>query len=236
MKKRDHSVELTLVLISISIAWALLHHNPLPRFTYSASRDKLLNTATPTTGSPSPNILASSSLHAFATRRRATFLLDETHLKAARLRTDILQLADPKAVIAGKLKLTEEQINDGRQFVVYDLYVLESKDVGDAITVYLPSTGLALRGAIDSVEVNGDIIRWSGTFEDFNSTQNGFSISQTMIDDYVLGNFETPIGSFNLEAKNGLGWIVDQAKDFHLPDDGFDYVDTAGLASTAQSY
>lgn len=160
--------------------------------------------------------------------RRSTFSLDRTKLQAALGKKAILQLADPDKVIAGSFRPSAKQISDGRQFIAYDPYVVESKGVGDDIEVYLPNIGLTAHGVIDNVEVNGDIIRWSGRFEDFNSTQSSFSISQTMIDQYVLGVFETPMGTFNLEAKNGLGWIVDQGTDFYLPADGKDYVEPEG--------
>ncbi|ALN61478.1 hypothetical protein GLA29479_593 [Lysobacter antibioticus] len=160
--------------------------------------------------------------------RRSTFSLDRTKLQAALSKKAVLQLADPDKVIAGSLRPSAKQISDGRQFIAYDPYVIESKAVGDDIEIYLPNIGLTAHGVIDNIEVNGDIIRWSGRFEDFNSTQSSFSISQTMIDQYVLGVFETPMGTFNLEAKNGLGWIVDQGTDFHLPADGKDYVESKG--------
>ncbi|MBX9404045.1 metalloprotease secretion chaperone CpaB [Lysobacter sp. BMK333-48F3] len=170
---------------------------------------------------------ASTPVDAFVARRSATFSLDRTRLQQARARKDVLQLADPARVAAGALKPTPRQMSDGRQFVAYDAYVLEARGVGDEFEVYVPNIGLTLHGVIDTVEVNGDIVRWSGTFEDFNSTQSRFSISQTMIDDYVLGSFDTPMGSYNLEAKNGLGWIVEQGADFHLPADGKDYLQAA---------
>lgn len=170
---------------------------------------------------PQPD--AVDAVDAFA-RRRATFPLDRTRLQSARARKDLLQLADPAKVAAGALKPTPRQMADGRQFVAYDAYVLEARGVGDEFEVYVPNIGLTLHGVIDTVEVNGDIVRWSGTFEDFNSTQSRFSISQTMIDDYVLGSFDTPMGSYNLEAKNGLGWVVEQGADFHLPAGGKDHL------------
>ena len=163
------------------------------------------------------------AVDAFA-RRRAAFPLDRTRLQSARARKDFLQLADPAKVAAGALKPTPRQMADGRQFVAYDAYVLEARGVGDEFDVYLPNIGLTLHGVIDTVEVNGDIVRWAGTFEDFNSTQSRFSISQTMLDDYVLGSFDTPMGRYSLEAKNGLGWLVEQGADFHLPADGKDHL------------
>lgn len=172
-------------------------------------------------------------IQALIDRRSATFSLDRTHLMAAKPRKNLLTLIGPSEVVAGAPKAAERQMPNGRQFVAYDPYVLEVKDVGDDIEVYIPHAGLTLHGVIDDVEVNGDIIRWSGGFEDFNSTQSRFSISQTMIDDYVLGTFETPMGSFSLEAKNGRGWIADQVEEFHLPPDGKDYIEAPPLRADA---
>lgn len=178
---------------------------------------------------------ALDGIQAAIERRSATYLLDRTRLIAAKPRKNLLRLIGPSEVVPGVLDAAERQVANGRQFVAYDPYVLEAKDVGDEIEVYLPQAGLILHGVIDDVEVNGDIIRWSGGFEDFNSTESRFSIGQTMIDNYVLGTFDTPMGSFSLEAKNGRGWIVDQAEEFHLPSDGKDYVEAPPLRAHATS-
>ncbi|WP_064747113.1 metalloprotease secretion chaperone CpaB [Lysobacter antibioticus] len=220
---RNRALILGLVLTGAATVGLLVYYRTAP----GATGNLLQDPAYRPNASPVAVTTRSGTdgIEAFVARRSATFSLDRARLQSARARKDLLQLVDPAKVAAGALKPTPRQMGDGRQFVAYDAYVLESKGVGDDIEVYVPNLGLTLHGVIDNVEVNGDIVRWSGMFEDFNSTMSKFSISQTMVDDYVLGSFDTPMGSYSLEAKNGLGWVVEQGADFHLPADGKDYIE-----------
>ncbi|MEC7119521.1 MAG: metalloprotease secretion chaperone CpaB [Pseudomonadota bacterium] len=157
--------------------------------------------------------------------RRASMRLDPALIAVGQQKTQILELVNPQEVFNAMPYLTEKQRTDQRSFIRYDPYVIETKFVGDAIDIYIPEIGTTLLGVIEQVETQGEVIRWAGTLQNFNSTQSRFSISQTIRDNYAVATFDTPMGSFNLEAKNGLGWIVNQTEDFHLPSDGKDYVD-----------
>ena len=152
--------------------------------------------------------------------RRPLHRFNSEKLQEAAQTLEISGLTDPKEAIKKLGFLTERQKTDGRVFIDYSPYVIESKIIGDNINILLPQAGMTLKGTIESIEVNGDIIRWSGSFSDVNANSNRFTISQTMTDSYAIAVYETPFGAFNMEAKNGTGWVVSQATDFpHSPHD-----------------
>lgn len=158
--------------------------------------------------------------------RRPDIRMDQTQLELGLNKTELVQLADPKKVFQVLPWLSEKQRTDGRKFVSYDPYVIESKFVGDRVDILLPEVGMVGQGIVDSVEtLDKDIVRWQGHFDNFNDTQNRFTITQTLGDRYAVGVYETPYGSFNMESKNGYGWVVSQETDFHLPENGKDYVE-----------
>ena len=157
--------------------------------------------------------------------RRPFYKLDKQQVQAALNKTAMWQFADPQKAVQALPWLTEKQKTDGRAFIQYDPYVLESKFVGDQIDVFLPELGMTAKAVIDDIRpVDNDIIRWQGHFVDFNDSNSGFSISQTLKDQYAVGSIQTPLGSFNMESKNGMGWIVNQEKDFFLPKNGQDAI------------
>lgn len=157
--------------------------------------------------------------------RRPFYKLDKQQVQAALNKTAMWQFADPQQATQALPWLTEKQKTDGRAFIQYDPYVLESKFVGDQIDVFLPELGMTAKAVIDEISpVDNDIIRWQGHFVDFNDGNSGFSISQTLKDQYAVGSIQTPLGNFNMESKNGMGWIVNQEKDFFLPANGQDAI------------
>lgn len=157
--------------------------------------------------------------------RRPFYKLDQRQVQAALAKTAMWQFADPQKAAQALPWLTAKQKSDGRAFIEYDPYVLESKFVGDQIDVFLPELGLTAKAVIDDIRpLDDDIIRWQGHFTDFSAGQSSFSISQTLKDQYAVGSFQTPLGNFNMESKNGMGWVVNQEKDFFLPENGQDAV------------
>lgn len=149
--------------------------------------------------------------------------LDPARVAASLQKTMINQIADPEKVFAALPWLSEKQRHDGRGFIEYDPYVIETKFVGDQVDVFLPELGITATAVIDRVEhVDDDIIRWQGTFSNFSGGQNKFTLTQTLKDQYAVGTIETPMGNFNMESKNGYGWVINQQADFYLPKDGHD--------------
>lgn len=157
-----------------------------------------------------------------AIKRRPLYKLDVQRLHDAYQNSALIKLMEPREAVFKLGFLTEAQKHDGRVFVSYDPYIIESKLVGDTIQVLIPQIGLALEGQIQAVEVNGDILRWTGSFTDLNDMNNRFSITQTMIDRYTHAVYETPFGHFNMEVKNEVGWVIKQSDNFQLPENGTD--------------
>lgn len=158
--------------------------------------------------------------------RRPDIRMDQGKLEQSLNKTELTQLADPQKVFQVLPWLTEQQRTDGRKFVSYDPYVIESKFVGDRVDILIPEANMIGQGIVDSVEkLDNDIVRWQGHFDNFNDTQNRFTITQTLGDHYAVGQYETPFGSFSMESKDGYGWVVNQKTDFHLPEGGKDYVE-----------
>lgn len=157
--------------------------------------------------------------------RRPFYRLDQQKVANALSKTAMWQYADPQKAFQVLPWLSEKQKTDGRSFIEYDAYVLESKFVGDQVDIFLPEIGLTAKAVIDDIQqIDDNIIRWQGHFIDFNDSQGVFSISQTLTDQYAVGSFQTPLGNFNMESKNGMGWVVNQEKDFFLPENGQDAV------------
>ena len=146
---------------------------------------------------------------------------DVEDIQRARVKDYIFVPTNPELVTSQLSFLTEKQKTDGRNFIQYDMRTLESRVEGDTVTILLSEIGLNVKAVIDNVESVNGMLRWSGHIMDF---QEGgkFSITHAIRDQYAIGNFETPLGNFSLESKNGLGWIVNHATDFFLPPNGND--------------
>jgi len=150
------------------------------------------------------------------------FFTDAQDIERARGDNVLMVPAMPGEAIAAMGILSERQKSDGRAFMRYELRTLESRVEGDPIDVFLPNLGLTARAVVDQVESVDGLLRWSGHFVDL---QEGgtFSVTHALGDRYAVGTFNTPMGSFSMEAKNGWGWVAPPASDFVLPaghDDG----------------
>lgn len=222
-----------LVMIVAAIIWFVLGNSPmtqqekLAQDSISASNPVVLGHSSTYFDLGKRPETASEQIKAIVSRR-PDIQMDQAQLEKSFNKTELVQLADPKKVFQVLPWLTERQRTDGRKFVSYDAYVIESKFVGDRLDILLPDVGILGQGIVDSVEtLDKDIVRWQGHFDNFNDTRNSFTITQTLGDRYAVGVYETPFGSFNMESKDGYGWVVNQQTDFHLPENGKDYVESA---------
>lgn len=150
------------------------------------------------------------------------FFTDAQDIERARGDDTLMVPAMPAEAIAAMGILSERQKSDGRAFMRYELRTLESRVEGDPVDIFLPNLGLTAKAVVDRVESVDGLLRWSGHFVDF---QEGgtFSVTHALGDRYAVGTFDTPMGSFSMEAKNGWGWVAPPASDFVLPaghDDG----------------
>jgi hypothetical protein len=149
------------------------------------------------------------------------FFSDARDIERARNETTLMTPAAPEAAIAGMGNLSQRQKSDGRAFIRYDPRTLESRVEGDQFDLFLPGAGLTARAIIEQVESVDGMLRWSGRILDF---QEGgqFSVTHALGDRYAVGTFNTPVGNFSMEAKNGWGWVASQSSDFFLPPGGDD--------------
>lgn len=150
------------------------------------------------------------------------FFTDAQDIERARSDDTLMAPAMPAEAIAAMGILSERQKSDGRAFMRYELRTLESRVEGDPIDVFLPNLGLTARAVVDRVDSVDGLLRWSGHFVDL---QEGgtFSVTHALGDRYAVGTFNTPMGTFSMEARNGWGWVAPPASDFVLPeghDDG----------------
>lgn len=167
------------------------------------------------------------------------FFADARDIERARAESTLMVPARPADVIGamGAMGiLSERQKSDGRSFIRYEPRTLESRIEGDTLDIFLPGVGLTAKAVVDRVDSVDGLLRWSGHFLDF---QEGgtFSVTHALGDHYAVGTFDTPVGNFSMEAKNGWGWVAPPSNDFVLPpggDDGLHVtVPTRGAAGHA---
>jgi len=160
--------------------------------------------------------LSGSVVHRIQQRQDSGLLFrDAEDIERARVKSSIFMPTDPDLVIAQLGFMSQKQKTDGRNFIKYDMRTLESRVEGDVIDIPLSEIGFNVKAIIDTVESINGMLRWSGHIMDF---QEGgkFTITHAIQDKYAVGTFETPLGNFSLEAKNGVGWVVNQKTDFFL--------------------
>ena len=115
----------------------------------------------------------------------------------------------------------ERRLQDGRQWISYDMRVLSARAEGDTFLLPLPGATSA-QAEIELVEVVRGQFRWSGRL--LGEPGGRFHITQSMADKYAVGAIQTAEGEFLLEAKAGTGWITHSNNEFVLPPDGNDTV------------
>lgn len=120
------------------------------------------------------------------------------------------------------IDFSEDTLNDGRLFSEYDPLVIETKGVGDKIQWQALEYGLNQVGVIQEVEDLGDdIYRWTGHFEGKDPLHNHFRITQSLDENYAIARINTEQGTFEFEAKNGIGWMrpsIVKDTDLHAED------------------
>lgn len=119
------------------------------------------------------------------------------------------------------LLANERRLQDGRQWISYDMRVLSARAEGDTFLLPLPGAPSA-QAEIDLVEVLRGQFRWSGRL--LGEPGGTFYITQSMADQYAVGAIQTALGEFLLEAKAGTGWITPSNNEFVLPPGGNDTV------------
>ena len=113
----------------------------------------------------------------------------------------------------------ERRLQDGRQWISYDMRVLSARAEGDTFLLPLPGAA-SIQAEIELVEVVRGQFRWSGRL--LGEPGGTFHITQSTADQYAVGAIQTTSGEFLLEAKGGTGWVTSSHNEFVLPPDGND--------------
>lgn len=104
--------------------------------------------------------------------------------------------------------LSDERLNDGREFVEIDTQSILTLDIGETFQITLPSNEENFTGAVNNIINYQGVKRLSGYFEGLKrDSLNRFSITVTEEGDYVVGNFSIRSNSFVMEAIGQVGWI-----------------------------
>lgn len=157
-------------------------------------------------------------------KRHPNLKLDEEGMMQAAFKQHLFNEV-PLDTIRSRLPIefSEEALNDGRLFSEYNPLVIETKRVGDQIQWQALEYGLNQIGVIEEIEhLEGDVYRWSGSFEGKDPVYNNFRITQSLSENYAIAKINTHQGSFEFETKNGIGWIrpgTVRDTDLHAQDD-----------------
>ncbi len=113
-----------------------------------------------------------------------------------------------------KLDLSEEEMNDGREFIRFDRLKLETLVNGDTMELPISQIGQTYQTRITQAQSNTDgSVTWHGTLMGgdtsvTNSDGEGFDVTITSGKKMVSGGIFTPEGHFVIEAVDDQGWIA----------------------------
>lgn len=155
---------------------------------------------------------------------RALFANDQAFAQA-RQQQVLFAAGVPSHEAAASALADPRRLQDGREWIRYDLQVLAARAEGDRFLLPLHSGGAA-QAEIDAVDMVDGQHRWSGRL--LGPEGGTFKITQVFGDQYAIGAIRTPAGEFLLEAKGGIGWVVESGKEFFLPPDGNDTISDDG--------
>lgn len=119
-------------------------------------------------------------------------------------------------------KLTEEELNDGRQFLDFDQLKIETLMQGDHMSVAVDSIGQVFDMRVDQVKTFDDgNIMWKGTI--MNGAGGTVSITQSN-NNITVASVILPEDDFTLESHGGDAWIVDSSVLFKIDPHETDFV------------
>jgi hypothetical protein len=198
----------------------------------SANLPNAGGSAWPVTSTPMPeHLLAGDSYKTVVERIRARhsgqqplFRDDQAFAQARAQQVLFAPGVSPQTAAQSPLA-NERRLQDGREWISYDMRVLAARAEGDQFLLPMPDAAAA-QAEIDTVELVEGQYRWSGRV--LGQPGSTFTITQAFDDQYAVGAIRTPWGEYLLEAKNGTGWLVESGKEFFLPPDGNDTVSDDG--------
>ncbi|MFT7559824.1 MAG: hypothetical protein ACI93R_001739 [Flavobacteriales bacterium] len=106
--------------------------------------------------------------------------------------------------------LADKYRNDGREFIRFSPMKLESLATGDKLKIAIVNAGIDFTATINDVRSSnaGESVTWSGVSDSQYSNET-FTITQG--ESLTVGGIFTDDGLYQLEVKNGQGYIVSNA-------------------------
>lgn len=121
-----------------------------------------------------------------------------------------------------KLKLSDEERHDGRDFVRFRAEKLETLVPGDTMTLPLAQKNQEYTMAVNRVEVHDDgNVTWHGRLSEFPDNNQ---VSITRGESLTVGGFTTPEGHYTLQARGNQGWVASSDTLFKRDQDKTDAV------------
>ncbi|VUD69270.1 hypothetical protein TDB9533_04637 [Thalassocella blandensis] len=133
------------------------------------------------------------------------------------------------------LNLTDEELNDGRSFINFSELKLESLAEGDTLKISIGQDDIDFEAKISQVssEGQGESVTWYGESNTPGSTD---TITLTQADGLTVGGIFTEQGLYQLEVRNGKGFIVSNATLFRHGEDQQVYVPPEYIENPPEEY
>lgn len=131
--------------------------------------------------------------------------------------------------------LTDAEMNDGRSFINFSEMKLESLAPGDTLKITIGKDDIDFEAKISQVrsEGTGESVTWYG---ESNSPGSTDTITITQADGLTVGGIFTEQGLYQLEVKNGKGYIVNNATLFRHGQDQQVYVPPEFIENPPKHY
>lgn len=114
--------------------------------------------------------------------------------------------------VSDQVPLTDEERFDGREFIQIDPLKIESLVPGDMLEIEIAQNNAKYQARIDRVEVQlENNVTWFGHLENVPGAENDTNVVFTRGTSLLTAGITTPNGHFELEARNGEGWIASSA-------------------------
>lgn len=128
------------------------------------------------------------------------------------------------------LDLTEEERNDGREFIEFKRMKLETLVAGDKLELPLSQNGQTYQAEITQALANSDgSVTWHGTLIDelgavTDESGSAYDVTFTSGQRMASGGMFTPEGHFVIEAVGEQGWIANASTLFKFDENVPDYI------------
>lgn len=128
------------------------------------------------------------------------------------------------------LDLTEEERNDGREFIEFKRMKLETLVAGDRLELPLSQSGQTYQAEITQAVANSDgSVTWHGKLVDelgavTDESGSAYDVTFTSGQRMASGGMFTPEGHFVIEAVDEQGWIANASTLFKFDEHKPDYV------------